>query len=144
METVKEPAKTVLIVEKQPNYTQLLVKQVMFAGLRPAVAVTGEGGLRKALEFHPDLVLLELDLTDMNGLEFVALMKDHQRLQKIPIIAMSIFAYLKSPAIYGGCADFLKKPVKMIDLMGHIRRYIHREQSASEMVRPPVRVRSKA
>ena len=68
--------KVVLIVEKQPNYTQLLVKQVMFAGLTPIVAVTGEGGLRKAIEYHPDLILLELDLTDMDGLELVSLLKE--------------------------------------------------------------------
>jgi DNA-binding response OmpR family regulator len=116
--------KSVLIIEKQPNYTQLLVKQVMFAGLKPLVAVTGEGGLRKAQEFHPDLILLELDLTDMNGLEFVVLLKEKPQLQKIPIVAMSIFAYLKTAAMYGGCDDFLKKPVRMIDLMSHIKRHL--------------------
>jgi DNA-binding response OmpR family regulator len=116
-----ESTKSVLIIEKQPNYTQLLVKQVMFARLRPLVAVTGEGGLRKALEHHPDMILLELDLTDMNGLELVALMKEKHQLQKIPIIAMSIFPHLKTAALYGGCDDFLQKPVRMIDLMSHIK-----------------------
>src|ERR1041385_1560499 len=104
---------TILIVEKQPNYTQLLVKQVIFAGLYPLVAVTGEGGLRKAEEHHPDLILLELDLTDMIGLEFVSLLKEKPRLEKIPIVAMSIFSYMRIPALFGGCNDFLKKPVKM-------------------------------
>jgi len=121
---IGERPKTVLIIEKQPNYTQLLVKQVMFAGLRPLVAVTGEGGLKKALEHRPDLILLELDLTDMDGLEFVSLLKEQPQLQKIPIVAMSIFTYLKTAALYGGCDDFLKKPVKMIDLMAHIRHYL--------------------
>ena len=41
-----------------------------------------------------------------------------------PIIAMSIFPYLKDNALAGGCDDFLKKPIKMIDLMAHIRRFI--------------------
>jgi two-component system, cell cycle response regulator DivK len=118
--------KIVLIIEKQPNYTQLLVKQVMFAGLTPIVAVTGEGGLRKAIEYHPDLILLELDLTDMDGLELVSLIKDKPRLEKIPIVAMSIFAHLKFAALYGGCDEFLKKPVKMIDLMTHVRRFVHK------------------
>ena len=124
-----ERPKSVLIVEKQPNYTQLLVKQVMFAGLRPLVAVTGEGGLRKAQEFHPDLILLELDLTDMNGLEFVVLLKEKPQMQGIPIVAMSIFSYLKTAALYSGCDDFLKKPVRMIDLMSHIKRYLRRNPS---------------
>jgi DNA-binding response OmpR family regulator len=122
---VSERRKTVLVVEKQPNYTQLLVKQIMFAGLRPVVAVTGEGGLRKATEHHPDLILLELDLTDMDGLEFVSLLKEKSQLEKIPIVAMSIFSYMKMAALYGGCDDFLKKPVRMIDLMAHIRYFLH-------------------
>ena len=121
-----EPRKTILIVEKQPNYTQPLVKQVMFAGLRPIVAVTGEGGLRKASDYHPDLILLELDLTDMDGLEFVSLLKEKPRLEKIPIVAMSIFSYMKMAALYGGCDDFLKKPVKMIELMAHMRSLLYR------------------
>ena len=125
MAVIRKRRATVLIIEKQPNYTQLLVKQVMFAGLNPIVAVTGEGGLRKAMEHHPDLILLELDLTDMDGLEFVSLLKEKPRLQDIPIVAMSIFSYLKTAALYGGCDAFLKKPVKMIDLMFHIRQRLH-------------------
>jgi DNA-binding response OmpR family regulator len=116
-----------LIVEKQPNYTQLLVKQVMFAGFDPIVAVTGEGGIRKALEFRPDLILLELDLTDMDGLEFVDLLKQWPKAEKIPIVAMSIFSFMRAAALYGGCDDFLQKPVKMIELMAHLRKVLHRQ-----------------
>ncbi len=120
----KAERQTILIVEKQANYTQLLVKQVFFAGCNPVVAVTGEGGLRKAIEHHPDLILLELDLTDMDGLKFVSLLKEKPQLEQIPIVAMSIFSYLKTSAIFGGCDDFLKKPVKMIELMSYIRRFL--------------------
>jgi len=122
----KDKEKTVLIVEKQPNYTQQLVKQVMFAGLRPLVAVTAEGGLRKASEYHPDLILLELDLTDMDGLQLVSLLKDRPVIETIPIVAMSIFSYMKFSALYGGCDDFLEKPVKMIDLMARVRHFVHK------------------
>ena len=121
---MREDAKTVLIIEKQPNYTQLLVKQVMFAGLNPMVAVTGEGGIRKAIEHRPDLILLELNLTDMDGLRCVSLIKEQPQLQKIPIVAMSIFPYLKTNALNCGCDDFMKKPIRMIDLMGNIRTYL--------------------
>ena len=135
---IERKKKVVLIVEKQPNYTQLLVKQIMFAGLSPLVAVTGEGGLRKAIDHHPDLILLELDLTDMNGLDLVSLIKDRPRLEKIPIVAMSIFPSMKYAALYGGCDEFLKKPVKMIDLMTHVRRFIHKIQPV-ELKRPQSR-----
>ena len=119
--------KTVLIVEKQPNYTQQLVKQVMFAGFAPVVAVTGEGGFRKAIQHHPDLILLELDLTDMDGLRFVSLLKDQPNLEKIPIVAMSVFGHMKTAALNGGCDEFLQKPVKMIELMVHFRQVLQHE-----------------
>ena len=120
----REGVKLVLIVEKQPNYTQLLVKQIMFAGMRPVVAVTGEGGLRKAMEYHPDLILLELDLTDMDGMQLVSLLKERPVTSKIPIVAMSIFSYMRFPALYGGCDDFLTKPVRMLELLAHIRHLL--------------------
>jgi two-component system, cell cycle response regulator DivK len=135
MENQGHYQKAVLIVEKQPNYTQLLVKQVMFAGLRPLVAVTGEGGLRKAVELRPDLILLELDLSDMSGLKFVGLLKEQAQLKTMPIVAMSIFPYLKAAALYGGCDDFLQKPVKMIDLMNHIRHYLHSSLAPTALTR---------
>ena len=122
----KERRKLVLIVEKQPNYTQQLVKQVMFAGFDPVVAVTGEGGIRKALEFHPDVILLELDLTDMDGLDFVFLLKQWPKVEKVPIIAMSIFSFMKTAALFGGCDDFLQKPVRTIELMGRLRNALQR------------------
>jgi two-component system KDP operon response regulator KdpE len=122
---IRERGNLVLIVEKQPNYTQQLVKQVIFAGFNPIVAVTGEGGIRKALEFRPDLILLELDLTDMDGLEFVTLLKQWPKADNIPIVAMSIFSFLRTAALFGGCDDFVQKPVKMIELMAHLRRALH-------------------
>ena len=127
---VSDQDKKILIVEKQPNYTQQLVKQVLFAGLSPVVAVTGEGGVRKAIEHRPDLILLELDLTDMEGLRFVSLLKERESLQKIPIVAMSIVSQMKDEALKGGCNAFMGKPVKMIDLMAHIRRFIYRSPAA--------------
>ena len=116
--------KKILIVEKQPNYTQQLVKQVLFAGLSPLVAVTGEGGIRKAMEHHPDLILLEFDLADMDGLRFVALIRECESLQKTPIVAMSIVGQMKAAALRGGCNDFIVKPVRMIELMAHIRQFL--------------------
>ena len=45
--TVKKKVKTVLIVEKQPHYSQSLVRQTIFIGSKPVIAITAEGGLRK-------------------------------------------------------------------------------------------------
>ena len=72
---------------------------------------------------------------DMDGLRFVSLLKEKPELAKIPIVAMSIFPYLKSSALYGGCDDFLKKPVRMIDLMARIRGLLQPERQAQKQSR---------
>jgi len=117
--------KTVLIVEKNPDYTQSLVKQMLSAGLKPIVAVTGEGGLRMAEECHPDLILLEVELGDMNGLGFVSAIRRNPDADQVPIVAMSAFPDLKSSCLERGCNDFLLKPVRMIDLIARIRKFLH-------------------
>ena len=115
---------TVLIVEKNPDYTQALVRQIRLAGLKPIVAVTGEGGLRMADECHPDLILFEVELPDMNGLRFVSAIRQKPEADRIPIVAMSAFPDLKSKCLERGCNDFLLKPVKMIVLVARIKKFL--------------------
>ena len=62
----------------------------------------------------------------MDGLRFVTLLKERESLQNIPIVAMSIVGQMKAAALKGGCNDFMGKPVKMIELMAHIRQFIYR------------------
>jgi CheY-like chemotaxis protein len=88
------------------------------------VAVTGEGGLNKVTEQRPHLILLELDLSDMAGLDFVSTLRQRPEADKIPIIGMSVFPHMRAPSLTGGCNDFLLKPVKMIELMGLLRKFL--------------------
>jgi PleD family two-component response regulator len=123
--TVKKNVKTVLIVEKQPNYSQSVVRQTQSAGFKPVVAITAEGGLRKAKECHPDLILLGIELPDMDGLRFVSEIRRNPEADRIPIIAMSAFPHLKPRCLELGCDDFLLKPVRMIDLIARTRQFLH-------------------
>jgi len=122
---VTKNVKTVLIVEKNPNHTQSLITQIRFAGLKPIVAITGEGGLRMAEECHPDLILFEVELPDMNGLRFVSEIRRNPEADRVPIVAMSAFPDLKARCLESGCDDFLLKPVKMIDLIARIKKFLH-------------------
>ena len=121
---IDKAQKTILIVENQPNYTQLLVKQLLFAGLKPVVAITGEGGIKKVAECRPDLILMEAELSDMDIMEFISLLRQRPKADNIPVVAMSVFPHLKSKCLEGGCNDFLQKPIKMVKLMGHVKKFL--------------------
>jgi CheY-like chemotaxis protein len=101
--------------------------------LRPLVAVTGTGGLRKVEECQPDLILLEMELTDMDGLDFVLTLRRKPEADRIPIVAMSTFPHMKAKALQGGCNEFLLKPVKMIDLMRHVMKFLREEAKAGSV-----------
>jgi PleD family two-component response regulator len=128
---VTKTVKTVLIVEKRPSYTQSLVNQIRSAGFKPVVAITAEGGLRRMEECHPDLILLEIELPDRDGLKFVSEIRRNREADRIPIIAMSALPHLKSRCLELGCNDFLLKPIRMIDLVAHIRKFLHSDPKAS-------------
>lgn len=129
--TIKKKVKMVLIVGKRPSYTQSLVNQILSAGFKPVVAITAEGGLRKAEERHPALILLEVELPDRDGLRFVSEMRRNREADRIPIIAMSALPHLKSRCLELGCDDFLLKPVRMIDLVARIRTFLHSDPTGS-------------
>ena len=121
---IDKAQKTILIVENQPNYTQLLVKQLLFAGLKPVVAITGEGGIKKVAECRPDLILMEAELSDMDIMEFISLLRQRPEADDVPVVAMSVFPHLKSKCLEGGCNDFLQKPIKMVELMTRVRKFL--------------------
>jgi PleD family two-component response regulator len=129
--TVTKSVKTVLIVEKRPSYTQSLVNQIRSAGLNPVIAVTAEGGLRKAEECRPDLILLEIELPDRDGLRFVSEIRRNRESDRIPIIAMSALPHLKSRCLELGCNDFLLKPVRMIELIARIKKFLRSDPTSS-------------
>ena len=128
--TVPKTVKTVLIVEKRPNYSQSLANQIRSAGFNPVIAVTAEGGIRKAEECRPDLILLEIELPDRDGLRFVSEIRRHRE-DRTPIIAMSALPHLKPRCLELGCNDFLLKPVRMIDLMTRIKKFLHSDPTVS-------------
>ena len=129
--TVQKKVQTVLIVEKQTNYSQSLVRPTQSAGFKPIVAVTAEGGLRKAKEFRPDLILLDIEIPDMDGLRFVSEIRQNHEAGRIPIIAISAFPHLKPRCLELGCDDFLLKPVRIIDLIKRTRKFLHPDPKSS-------------
>ena len=116
--------KTVLIVDKHPAYTRSLIKEMQYAGLKTVVASTAEGGLRKVEECHPDLILLELELSDMDGLKVVSEIRRNRETEEVPIVAMSTFPHFKARCFDLGCNEFLLKPFRMTDFTAHVRKYL--------------------
>lgn len=114
--------KTILIVDNQHRETAALRKQLEFAGFKTQVAHTGTGAINKIEEQPPDLVLLEISLSDIDALEVVSFIRNDSKNCLLPVLAMSVFPHMKDRSLRGGCNDFCQKPIKIVDLVARIRK----------------------
>ena len=114
--------KSILIVDNKQAEAIRLRKQLEFALFNVEVAYTGTGAINKIKNHPPDVVLLELSLSDIDALEVVSSIRNDSKNCFIPVIAMSAFPHLKDKSLRGGCNDFVQKPIKVLDLIVRIRR----------------------
>jgi len=114
--------KTILIVDNQQRETATLRKQLEFAGFKTQVAHTGTGAISQIAEHPPDVVLLEVSLSDIDALEVVSFIRNDSKNCLIPVLAMSAFPHMKDRSLRGGCNDFFQKPIKVLDMVARIKK----------------------
>ncbi len=102
----------ILIVEDHPDTAHTTAQICESWGYRTRTAANGSDGLTAVDAFRPHLVLLDLELPKMSGLE-VALLIRHSKLhRKVPIICITGYD-APAQAAFAGCDQFLKKPVDL-------------------------------
>jgi CheY-like chemotaxis protein len=113
---------TVLVVGKQPKEIAYLTKHLTIAGYAILVARTGAGAIQSTKEHAPDVVLLEIDLSDMEGINVVRTIRENPTRAGTSIIAISAFPYMKARCLDSGCNGFIQKPIKALDLLTQLRK----------------------
>jgi CheY-like chemotaxis protein len=115
-------ARYVLIVDNQAIQAAQLERQLRYLGLTVRVAKTGAGALKRLEEHTPDLVLLEVNLSDMDGLEVVDFMRNDPKSYRVPVIAMSALPHNRDRCLQSGCNEFIQKPFRVIELAIRLRK----------------------
>jgi len=113
--------KTVLLVEDDQAIIRLLKLALETNGYKPIIARNGIGGISSYLSEHPDLILLDLGLPDIDGME--VLHQVREMTEKIPIIVVSARGSEKEKvdALDNGADDYVTKPFNVAELMARIR-----------------------
>ncbi len=116
----------ILLVEDDEVNRDMLERRLQRSGYEVVCAVDGPGGVRNALNYLPDLILMDIALGAMDGWEATQLIKADCRTASIPIIALTAHALEtdRRRSIEIGCADFDTKPVDYQRLMGKIERHL--------------------
>ena len=115
-----------LFVEDNLDIRRLLVKRLKRRGFEIIEADNGEEGVRKALSEHPDLILMDMAMPVMDGLEATARIRQEPETQSIPIIALTAFSDdgKREAAMEAGCADYVTKPIQFQGLLAKIQTWL--------------------
>ena len=118
-------APLILVAEDEDSNYEL-VRIVLTKRYRLIRAVNGIEAVSFAEEEHPDLVLMDIRMPDMNGLDATRIIKEVNH--DMPVIALSAYAFEENirEAKAAGCDEFLAKPFRVEDLLDLVQKYINK------------------
>jgi len=119
---------TILVVEDDAKIARLLELELMHAGYQVEVAHDGRAGLDRALAGGIDLMLLDVMLPQMSGLEVVRRVKEEQPLLPVLMVTARGDRYDKVSGLDLGADDYITKPFEMEELLARIRAFLRMRQ----------------
>jgi two-component system cell cycle response regulator DivK len=119
-------AKTVLIVEDNELNMKLFHDLLEAHGYNTVQTRNGIDVMNLAREHHPDLILMDIQLPEVSGLEVTRWLKDDEDLRSIPVIAITAFAMKgdEERIREGGCEAYLSKPISVAKFLETVRTYL--------------------
>jgi two-component system, OmpR family, response regulator len=111
--------KRILIVEDYPLMGEILSDALSVYGHASHV-LTGRDALEQIEHKAPDVILLDLNLPDMNGLEVVKFVRRNEKTSRIPVLAMSGTVMNHKKCLELGCNDFIHKPFSLPALLARL------------------------
>jgi two-component system cell cycle response regulator DivK len=116
----------VLLVEDHPLNRELAEAILTRAGYEVLVAQDGESGLAAARNEKPDLILMDIELPGLDGLEATRRLKADPTLRLIPVLALTAYAMRgdEQRAQAAGCDGYLTKPIDRVTLLEAVERCI--------------------
>ncbi|GBD48176.1 two-component system cell cycle response regulator DivK [Methylopila capsulata] len=118
--------KTVLIVEDNELNMKLFHDLLEAHGYATLETRNGIEALELAREHHPDLILMDIQLPEVSGLDVTRWLKEDERTRAIPVIAVTAFAMKGDEERIrgGGCEAYLSKPISVAKFLETVRHYL--------------------
>jgi len=122
--------KTVLIVEDNELNMKLFADLLEAEGYRVLRSGEGVAGFQIARQERPDLIVMDIQLPAISGLEVTGWLKEDLELAHIPVVAVTAYAMKGDEArmLEGGCEAYLAKPISVASFLDTIRRLIDRSR----------------
>ena len=122
----RRAGKTVLIVEDNELNMKLFHDLLDAHGYATLQTRNGMEALKLARDHRPDLILMDIQLPEVSGLEVTKWLKEDDELRGIPVVAVTAFAMKgdEERIRQGGCEAYLSKPISVTTFLETIRKFI--------------------
>jgi two-component system KDP operon response regulator KdpE len=121
----------ILIVDDEPQITRVLRTALSTQGYSLRVAANGVDGMEAVHEWKPDLVITDVSMPEMNGVE---LCREIRAVSGVPIIILSVRSQdtMKIEALDAGADDYVTKPFSIQELQARVRAQLRRHTAAAQ------------
>ena len=119
-------AKTVMIVEDNELNMKLFNDLLRANGYDTLLMRNGHEALASLKEQRPDLIIMDIQLPEISGLEVTKRIKQDENLRAIPVIAVTAFAMKgdEERILQGGCEGYLSKPISVTTFIQTVKTYL--------------------
>jgi two-component system, cell cycle response regulator DivK len=115
----------ILVVEDNEKNMKLFRDVLNASGYRTLEAATGERAVELVFEHRPDLVLMDIQLPDIDGVEALARLRADERFSSVPVLALTAQAMEgdRERFLAAGFDGYLSKPVNIGEFVATVKRY---------------------
>lgn len=124
--------KRILIVEDNDLNLKLFRDLLTAHGYETIETKEGNEAITLARSEHPDLILMDIQLPEISGLDVTRRLKAEEHSRDIPIIAVTAFAMKddEEKILSAGCQAYISKPISIVPFLNTVRRFLGEEEMA--------------
>ena len=131
---MSSPLARILVVEDEAGLAYGLKNNLEFDGYRVAVATTGKRALRVASRWQPEVVILDLGLPDIDGLDLIGPLKKNRPQLQILVLSARVTIPDRVDGLNKGADDYVTKPFDLTELLARVRALLRRTDSHSPAI----------
>lgn len=116
----------ILIVEDNPDQLHILAEMLRAEGYQVASSMGAEPGFRKAKSLKPDLILTDLAMPHVSGVQLIDQLRNDEETKHVPIVAVTAFVWdrIAQAAGNAGADGFLAKPYTRARLLEEVHKHL--------------------
>ena len=123
---------TILIIDDNKDFLEIFSMKLTQAGFQVVTALSGEAGIEQAKKIHPDLILLDVEMPVMNGVETLAKLKGDSATSSSKVVFLTNYGEQKKDITWidekyareAGAADYIKKSDDLGNIVNEVKRLL--------------------